>query len=297
MLFSCVPETGGCEWENLKGFVGQLKSSLGTKYERTACLDIEDRNNKMPEILLEAQGAPPIVIESKIVVWPADYCRLHSNFHNFVNHFTKSLRSKNTGFDSAPYKLSIYEDSFDGMKLSQVRILANDLACQVHAREDEARSKNGARGGQPMAWHFGPHDPSEWGEPASSRGIMVETQGSRGPFLVSEDFKITDEESFSQFVEAGNRAFEEKRLKALTGYASRLDKEIEDAKEKFEKFGSHKKLLLLSFVGDSSNGVLDEDMSELVGAAKLPTEIDEVWVAYHDWVSAWDYGIRWKHLR
>lgn len=297
MLFSCIPETGGCEWVNLEVFVSQLNSELGTNYVRTACLDVEERNKKKPEILLEAPGSPPLVVESKVVAWPKDYCRQHSNFHAFVNHFANSLRRFSTGFNSAPFKLSIHEDSLDGMGLRQVRNLADDLARQVHEREDEAKGRRGARGSQPINWHFGPRNPEEWGEPASSRAIMVETQGSWEPDWGSEDFEITDQESLLQLVDAWNQAEQMKRLSAIEGFSGRLERAIESAKRKFEQFDGHKRLLLVSFVGDSSSGVLDEDLSELVDAAKLPAEIDEVWVAYHAWISEWDYKYAWKRMR
>lgn len=297
MLFSCVPETGGGEWANLKGFVAQLNSELGTKYERTACLDVEERNVKMPEILLEAPGSPPLVVENKVVAWPEDYCRRHESFHTFVNQFVGSLRRTSIGFNGSPYKLSIHEDSLDGMRLNQVRSLADELARQVHAREDEAKSKKGAKGSQPITWHFGSRNPEEWGEPASSRAIMVETQGSLEPVWESGDFKITDEESLLQFVEARNQAEEARRLSALKGIAASLDEAMKRAKGKFEKFDGHTKLLLLTFVGDSSSGISVKDIGGLVVAAELPTEIDEVWVAYPNWTSQWDYEYAWKRMR
>lgn len=297
MLFSCVPETGGCEWANLKDFVSRLNSELGSKYVRTACLDVEERNDKMPEILLEAPGMPPLVVENKVVVWPEDYCRQHSNSHNFANHFAKSLRSISTGFNGSPFRLKIHSDLLDRMGLRQVRNLADKLAFQVQAREDAAKGIKGVRGSQPIKWHFGPGQPTGWGEPSSSCAIWVETQESWEPDWESEDCEVVDEKSLLQLVEARNQAEEARRLAALKGFAGSLDKAIGDAKGKFEQFDGHKKLLLLSFVGDSSNGFSDRDLSELVAAANLPTEIDEVWVAVHDWISEWDYKFAWKPLR
>ena len=297
MLFSCVPDTGGCEWAKLEDFVAQLNSELGAEYERTACLDVEERNAKMPEVLLEAPGSPPLVVESKVVAWPEDYCRRHECCHTFVNCFVGSLLRTSTGFNSSPYKLSIHEDALDGMRLHQVISLADELARQVHAREDEAKSTKGARGSQPIAWHFGPRNPEEWGEPTSSRAIMVETQGSLEPVWVSREMKVTDEESLLLLVETRNQAEEARRLTALKGIAGGLDEAIERAKGKFEQFDGHTRLLLLTFVGDSSNGISNEDLSELVAAAELPPEIDEVWVAYHNWISQWDYDFAWKRMR
>lgn len=86
----------------------------------------------------------------------------------------------------------------------------------------------------------------------------------------SEDFEITDQDSLLQMVDAWNQAEQMKRLSAIKGFSGRLERAIESAKRKFEQFDGHKRLLLLSYVGDSFSGVLDEDLSELVAAAKLP---------------------------
>jgi len=50
-------------------------------------------------------------------------------------------------------------------------------------------------------------------------------------------------------------------------------------------------------VGDSSSGISVKDIGGLVVAAELPTEIDEVWVAYPNWTSQWDYEYAWKRMR
>lgn len=297
MLFSCVPETGGCEWAFLKVFVARLNTELGTNYVRTACLDVEKRNEKMPEILLEAPGLPPMVVESKVVAWPEDYCRRHSNFHNFANHFAKRLRSRSTGFNGSRFKLRIHEDTLDGMVLRQVRSLADDLALQVHASEGEANGRKGVGGDKPVSWHFGLGRPEEWGEPASSCGISVETVGKFEPDWECENLEIDDEESLWRLIEARNQAQEARRLNAVEGFSCKLDEAIENARRKFEKFDGHKRLLLLSFVGDSSSGVIDEDLIGIVVAAQLPEEIDEMWVAYHNWISEWDYEFAWKRMR
>jgi len=297
MLFSCVPETGGCEWPNLQGFVAQLNSELDTKYQRVSCLDVEERNEKRPEILLKALGLPYMVIESKVVAWPEDYCRKHSNYHNFTNRLTKSLRSKGTDFDGSPYRLRIHENTFDEMGLRQVRNLADDLASQIYARKDEAKGKRGVRGNQPVTWHFGPGQPEEWGEPASNCAIMVQTEGSWNPNWKHEDRKIDDLESLWKLIEERNKADRERKLTAVNGFSAKLDEAIENTRQKFEQFDRHKRLLLVYFVGDSSNMVFDEDLCRLVSVAQLPTEIDEVWVAFPAWVNDWDYEIGWKRLR
>ena len=50
MMFSCVPLTGGCEWQELKGFVSQYNSMFGTNYVRISCLDVESQEKKAARI-------------------------------------------------------------------------------------------------------------------------------------------------------------------------------------------------------------------------------------------------------
>ena len=42
------------------------------------------------------------------------------------------------------------------------------------------------------------------------------------------------------------------------------------------------------------DGVEDDDLFEIARRASLPANIDQVWVAYHDWVSAYDYEVGWR---
>lgn len=299
MLFSHVPETGGCEWHNgIERFARQFNSKHETKYKRTKCLDVEGGGSgKMPEVLLEAKDSPSMVVERKVVAWPAHYCRNHNELHGFADEFPTCLRAKSDCFNGSPFKLTIHMDSFGGMTKREIRSLPEELARQIHVRASSAKGVGGIRGDQPINWHFGPADPTERGEPASSCGIWVETEGGLYHDWGPEDIEVTDEESLIRLVESRNRKDEVRKSTALRGFAGNLEKAMEDAEGKFAEFDGYKKILLVSFVGDSSNGILDEDLIELVRAAKLPKEIDHVWGAVPDWISAWDYEVSWQYLR
>ena len=72
MIFSCFPPQEKCEWFHLREFVDRYSRSVGKAYTLTACLDVEGRSDKEPELLLNAPEETPIVIERKSVVWPRE---------------------------------------------------------------------------------------------------------------------------------------------------------------------------------------------------------------------------------
>ena len=67
-MFWCFPPGGKCEWRHLSRFVDDYNSTYEKAYTRSACLDVERRNTKEPELLLESPKDTPIVLEHKTVV-------------------------------------------------------------------------------------------------------------------------------------------------------------------------------------------------------------------------------------
>ena len=277
MLFTCVPETGGCERKNLMGFVSLYNSMFGTSYQATKCLDVTNRNDKMPELLLEAPGSQPVAIESKVVAWPKDYCYRHRKRHNFANQFVGFLRAGRDPFNDAPYRLTFPANYLDPLRKEEVKRLAEDVVLQIHDSADSARGKRGVEGSQPVDWHFGPAQPEEWGETTSSCNTWVET------------VELLPVPSFSEFEAA--------RQVAIRGYAVELDRAIVSSRRKFERFDGHMRILIVYFVGDSSTGISDREFGELVHRAQLPNEIDEVWVAFPLWKDEFEYDFAWKPMR
>lgn len=277
LLFHCVPDTGGCERRNLEGFPGQFNSMFGTNYRFSRCLDVENRIDKMPELLLEAPGLTPIVLESKVVAWPRDYCLRHRRLHIFANQFAECLKERSDRFGGAPFRLNISSYSLEGLRKYEVKSLAEELGQRIHAFGDRAAKKRGVRGDQPMAWQFGPGRPEMWGEPASCAEIWVETN----------DLRRVPEFSEYQVL----------KRNAKSGYAAELDKQIESARSKFERYAGCRKLLILYFVGDRSHGITDDEFCEIVLTANMPEGVDETWVAFRDWTNEWDYEVAWKRVR
>ena len=278
-MFSCVPPTGGCEWQRLKGFVAQYNSESGTNYVRLSCLDVESQEEKLPELLMEAHGQPPLVIESKVVAWPREsYCHNHSKGHYFGECFVEHLALAGKRFLNSPFELQIRASSLHGKKKKEVKGCAEEIASRVLANQDAVCRNKGIRGRRPIPWRFVPAHPYDWGEQTSVLGIGVVTVDEEPDFTTIEDY-------------------DQRRQEAKRGYALELARAAESAAGKFEKFAGHKKLFLIYFVGDESNCLDDKDLRDLVRTAELLKTIDEVWVAFRDWINEWDYEVGWKRLR
>ena len=116
-MFSCSPPQGKCEWAHLRGFVDQFNSNYGKSYTRSACLDVAERNEKQPELLLEALGEIPIVVEHKSVVWPPRYLSDHSKEHHLHELIRNMLGNQ---FKDSVYQLEVSENSLKGKTKREV---------------------------------------------------------------------------------------------------------------------------------------------------------------------------------
>ena len=147
MIFSCFPPDGKCEWNHLSGFVARYNDMFGTTYRRSACLDVETRDEKEPELLLEAPGESPIVIERKSVVWPHEYFSDHRNEHDLRRFFVDKVRSAGNPFSHSAYQLIVDAESLKGKTKKQFRNLRKrspPLFCQTNApRNRQAASPAG----------------------------------------------------------------------------------------------------------------------------------------------------------
>ena len=56
MMFSCLPHDNEHEWCNLRDFVNQYSELYGKAYRVVAFPELDNRNTKEPEVLLEVSG-------------------------------------------------------------------------------------------------------------------------------------------------------------------------------------------------------------------------------------------------
>ena len=268
MIFPCSPTQEKCEWAHLRGFVDHYNSAYGKAYTRSECLDVERRNTKQPELLLEAPGEIPIVLEHKSVIWPPKHMSDHSNEDYLWNRICQQLGDQ---FKDSLYKLIVNAESLKGKRKREVEGFAEQIAQVVLSDETKAKSQRGIGDQKPIPWCFLPLLAHERDEIVPETGIGLEV---RLPPEIFQSVGI-----------------------AKSGYTKEFERLAKDTAEKFAEYADCLKLLLVQFYGDSSFILGEEDVIEIIRSVQLPEVIDQVWLAQPDWVSEYEYEVAWKHVR
>ena len=270
MMFHCSPPQGKCEWSRLRNFATHFNTLYGTGYTLSRCLDVNNRSEKEPEVLLEAPGCVPVVIECKSVSWPPDHLSDHSKEHYLGELLFAQLGGR---FQDALYKITFDPAYLKGRKKKEIETIVEQTSGTVLTNMPMAKSQSGIGSSLPVPWHLRPISHWERDETYPEVGL--------GIFFESEGF----------------RADTPDKILPKKGYAQEFDRAAKNAAEKFVKYADCTKLLLVQFYGDGSVWLGDKEIVEIIQSAKLPTLIDQVWVAREDWVSEYDYEIAWKRVR
>ena len=278
MIFSCFPPEEKCEWSHLRDFVDRYNSSRGKAYTLTACLDVEGRSEKEPELLLEAPGETPMVIERKSVVWPrGEYFSDHRNEHDLHDLFVDRIRSLGNPFTDSAYQLTVNGRSLKRKKKRDVERFAEQIADIVLSDQITAKSPRGIGNREPVPWRFRPLSRGERDETVPETGIGL---------VVWEEAEPSEPSEIRQRIET-----------ARAGYATEFERSAKAAAEKFVKYARYQKLFLVQFCGYGSGWLQDKDIVEITRSARLPDMIDQVWLARPEWVSEYDHEIAWEHIR
>ena len=277
MIFSCFPPNIECEWADIRFFVDRYNNTFKKTYRRSKCLDKTGEHGKQPELLLEAPGEVPIVIERKSVVWPSDHLRGHRNEHNLHDFFLNRVRSLGDPFTDSVYQLTVSAKSLRRKSKKEVQGFAEQIADKTLLDQFTAKSPSGIFNQQPIPWRFRPLSPQEKDETVPDTGIGL---------IVREDLVSFEQSEILQGTET-----------AKAGYAKEFERLAKAAAEKFAKYSDCERLLLVQFYGDSSVWLDVEETIEIIKSAQLPEMIDQVWLAGQEWVSESDYEISWEHVR
>ena len=176
--------------------MAQYNSESGTNYVRISCLDVESQEEKLPELLLEAPGQPPLVIESKVVAWPREsYCHNHSKEHYFRECFVEHLALAGNRFLNTQFELQIRASSLHGKKKKEVKVSAEEIASRVLANQDTVCRNKGIWGRRPMPWRFVPSHPYDWGELTSDLSIGVIIKDEKPDFTTTDELDLRKQEA------------------------------------------------------------------------------------------------------
>ncbi len=277
MIFSCFPASKKCEWRDLIGFVNHYNNISQKAYRRSKCLDVELRNQKEPELLLEAPGEVPIVIERKSVVWPSEYLSDHANEHDLYHTFVDRIRLRGNLFSDSAYQLTVNAESLRGKGKREVRNFAEQIADFVVSAQFSVKSPNGISNEDPIPWRFRHLSLHERDETVPDIGIGLVTHEKL--------------ESFESFQDLHRITI------AKSGYSDEFNRIVKAAAEKFTKYSDCERLLVVQFFGNSSIYLQDEEIVEIITTAQLPDAIDQVWLARQEWISESDYEIAWDRVR
>ena len=273
VIFTCLTSDMACEWFHLKDFVRAFNDIHGTSYSLSKCLDVYGMDNKQPaqavkrpEVLLESDGEAPIVIERKAVVWPDDYLRYHSKEHLL---YDRVANLPGAGFNDSTYELTFHADDLKGKLKSNVKGIARQIVEEVVSNFDMAKSARGIGGRTPRRWGFRPLAPYEIDGLHPTHGIRA-------------DVRLAE--------------FNHSRETELEGFAERFCREANKAGKKYDEYPNCLKLLVVQFVGEGSS-LMDEDIIEIIKTARIPNEIDQVWLTGREWTSLDDYELAWERVR
>lgn len=282
VLFCCLPPDTKCEWANLQRFVDDYNSAHGTAYSHTDCLDVSERNSPQPEVLLDAPGEQSLVVERKSVAWPpGEYFADHRHERELANLVLDQIHTADGSFSESLFELTVPAAALKGKTKGEIRAAARQIADQIRSSRDAAKSQRGVADRQPIPWHFGPARSVDEDERQSGAWLRVQVVDAELDFGSSPD------------------EFRRQRKSAREGYAAEFRRCAEAATKKFAAYGHCRRVLAVQFFGSSwmADRVSDNELVEIVRTGEISTAIDEVWVAYHEWVSASDYEVAWRHVR
>ena len=281
VIFSCLTPGGSCEWFHIRDFVNTFNAIHRTSYVRSQCLDVYGEDNqqpaqtpKRPEVLLECEGEVPIVIERKTVVWPSDFQRNHSKEHDLPKRVANILEEE---FNDSTYQLACHVDDLKGKKKRQVDEFGNQIAHLIVSNIGKAKSPGGIGSRKPIRWGFRPLAPYEMDERNPANGIRSLVSLASSCDLEPPEFRQSKET-------------------ALAGFAERFDREANKAGKKYDEYPNCQRLLVVQFFGESDS-VMDEEIIEIVKAARIPNQIDQVWLTGREWVSLDDHELAWERVR
>ena len=229
MVFPCSPPTGKCEWVYLKSFVDQYNTTFQKSYRRSKCLDIEMRNEKQPELLLNSPGEIPVVIEHKSVVWPPMHLCDHNNEHHLLDTFMNRIRSQGNPFTDSAYQLIVTAESLKGKRKREIVRLAEQIAHFVLSEQNTAKSPKGTGNQYPIPWYFRPLSLQEKEDYDPDTGIRLNVRVGLG---YSQPFESLQEVEIVR-----------------SGYADVFDRMAKAAAEKFVKYSDCERLFLVQFFG------------------------------------------------
>jgi len=253
---SCIPSSSKCEWSEIRHFVDHYNVVSGSAYKRKACLDVETRNCAQPELLCRDEiTRKEIVIERKLLTWPANYVEQHKNEHDFFKTISASLGAQ---LGAHPFTLEMCPPR-NMRRRKEREVLSSKLANVITGCLTSIRPGDTFSSTIPFPW-----------------SLQMEYLGEREDDEPTCGLKIVTHEAMPEELKDSSR-LPPQLLENLSKHYSSCDK-------KFNNFGQATKILMLQLLPVSLVSGLDDIWWQQVFSLRPPSSIiDEVWIAV-------DYG-------
>ncbi len=250
--FHCFRD-GKCEWmKGLKYFAIQFNNIYGKEYNLSKCLDVSNRTTKQPEVLLQALGAQPMVIECKKIVYPDDYYKNHRHFHLFLKYFqevyVENLMPK---LPQDIYELSINEKFLYQNSEKKLSIISCQIVHYILNHIEEFYAKKEIYFNEPIPWHFHRIPEIDRDQDYIS-GLRL--SGFPKTWLLS------------------NTLAEPEIADKLASHLSSTDK-------KFQEYADCLKILIIEICGDIVSIPTLDVIVAIIKNANIPSSIDQIWLA------------------
>ena len=194
MMFSCLPVGNEHECCVAHHFVDQFNELNGTTYRVVAFPELDNRNTREPEVLLEdPRGGPRLAVERKSIVHPLDehYLGKHRNGHFFFDLFVEQLRLHGCDSSDSLYQVEVHDRDLNNKRQKEIPNIAEQVAAAVArnwGRIDELI--DGVDGEQPIPWRFRVVWPEERDYDTPEHGIRIsfdlDNSGLESPEAVEE---------------------------------------------------------------------------------------------------------------
>lgn len=270
-MFWCLPDDSKCEWRKLESFVKQYNRIFKANYTLAECLDVFDNKSPQPEIRLKAENEKDIVIEHKIITWPRNYLQLHRAQHEFTNFFIEKILSE---FQDDIYVLEINSDDIVPRKRT-IQKWANSIVRIVLKNKDRIQRVGRIYSSDPIKWVFRRLPDVERDEDVPKKGVGVH---------INDAIKSPSVENF----ELESNEIKDDVKGTLVSHLKKSSVKFKDYKDSTRIFITelHGEHLLLGH----------ELIKELLPSIDLPSNIDQIWVGYPEWISENDYETAYKQL-
>ena len=273
-MFWCYPNPSKCEWQSLRLFVEHYNQIYGCSYQRSVCLDVVDRHNKQPELLLvDSCGAKRMVVERKCICWPRDYVKLHSKEHLVADRLIAAV--------SSVLKDSLYCLELQAVDLRRddksLATAADSIAACIQSNVTQVRQPSRLGGTTPIKWHLSGLPQSCRDEEMPKVGLVIQIQ----------DQWTTDDPAEWQS--------ERKTAKAET--SKTVTEALLNCGEKFKHYdNTYIRAVVLEFYGKISEFLEDDEIATLIRIIKRPPNIDQIWLAHPEYLSDTEWTTAFERI-